>query len=186
MCGASHDLPDPASPILFIVGAYYSMKGYPMAIRIAYFSWKGHTQKVATALAERVNAELVRIEPRTTFNIAIGGMKALLTMKSPIMPCKTDLAGIDELIIVTPVWSHKVPPFVNEYCSAVSGGKGKPFHVIAEMGGQGAESAITLVKKQLEKKGMRFVSSASTVERDVDSGAFTATVETFAAGILKK
>jgi FMN-dependent NADH-azoreductase len=51
------------------------------------------------------------------------------------MPCKTDLAGIDELIIVTPVWSHNVPPFVNEYCSAVSGGKGKPFHVIAEMGG---------------------------------------------------
>ena len=31
-----------------------------MVVRIAYFSWKGHTQKVATALAERVDAELVR------------------------------------------------------------------------------------------------------------------------------
>jgi NAD(P)H-dependent FMN reductase len=162
------------------------MKGNIRVIRIAYFSWKGHTQKVATALAKRLNAEMVRIEPLTEFNIGIGGMKALLSMKSPIKPCKTELAGIDGLIIATPVWSHKVPPFVTEYCSAVSGGEGKPFHVIAEMGGRGAEGAITAVRQQLEKKGMRFVSSAATVERDVDSGAFTATVEKFAAGILKK
>jgi len=173
-------------PGLFMVGAYYSMKGYPMAIRIAYFSWTGHTKKVATALAERVNAELVRIEPRGSFNIAIGGMKAFLSMRSPIKPCKTELAGIEELIIATPVWSGKVPPFVNEYCSAVTGGEGKPFHVFTEMGGKGAESAIASVRQLLEKKGMRFVSSASTVERDVDSGAFTATVERFAAGIQKK
>ena len=157
-----------------------------MAIRIAYFSWQGHTQKVATALAGLVNAELVRIEPLREFNIAIGGMKAWLAMKSPIKPCKTGLAGIDVLIIATPVWSGKVPPYVNEYCSAVRGGEGKTFHVITEMGGRGAEGAIASVKQQLEKKGMRFVSSASTVERDVDSGAFTATVEKFAAGILKK
>lgn len=157
-----------------------------MVIRIAYFSWKGHTQKVATALAEQVNAELVRIEPLKEYHIAINGMKAFLSMKSPIKPCKTDLAGIDELIIATPVWSGKVPPYVNEYCSSVTGGEGKPFHVIAEMGGRGSDGAIATVKNQLEKKGMRFVSSASTVERDVDSGAFTATVEKFAAGIRKK
>jgi len=161
------------------------MEEYFMAIRIAYFSWKGHTQKVATALAERLNAELVRIEPLKEFTIAAGGMKALFAMKSPIKPCKTNLAGIDELIIATPVWSHKIPPYVNEYLSAVTGGEGKHFHVIAEMGGRGSESAIAAVKTQLEKKGMHFVSSAATVERDVDSGAFTAMVEKFAVGILK-
>jgi flavodoxin len=168
-----------------MAGAYYSMEGYLMAIRIAYFSWRGHTQKVATVLAERVNAELVRIEPLKEHNIAIGGMKAFLAKQAPIRPCKTDLAGIDTLIIATPIWSGKVPPYVNEYLSAVTGGEGKPFHVITEMGGRGSEGAIAAVKNQLEKKGMHFVSSAATVERDVDSGAFTATVETFAAGILK-
>jgi flavodoxin len=161
------------------------MKEYLMTIRIAYFSWQGHTQKVATALAGLVNAELVRIEPLREFNIAIGGMKAWLAMKSPVKPCKTDLAGIDVLIIATPVWSGKVPPYVNEYLSAVTGGEGKPFHVLAEMGGRGSEGAIAAVKKQLEKKGMRFVSSAATVEREVDNGAFTATIDMFAAGILK-
>ena len=157
-----------------------------MVIRIAYFSWKGHTEKVATALANRVNAELVRIESLNEYNVAIGGMKAFLSGKSPIRPCKASLAGIDELIIATPVWSGKVPPFVNEYLSAVTGGEGKPFHVIAEMGGRGSEGAIAAVKTRLEKKGMHFVSSLVTVERDVDSGAFIAPVETFAARILKK
>jgi len=156
-----------------------------VVIRIAYFSWKGHTQKVATALAQRVNADLVRIEPLKEFNIALGGMKAFLAKQAPIKPCKTDLAGIDTLVIATPVWSGKVPPYVNEYLSAVTGGEGKPFHVLAEMGGRGSEGAIAAVKKQLEKKGMRFVSSAATVEREVDNGAFTATIDTFAAGILK-
>ncbi|MFA5347518.1 MAG: hypothetical protein WC294_05235, partial [Methanoregula sp.] len=135
-----------------------------MIIRIAYFSWKGHTEKVATALARLLDAELVRIEPLHEFNIAIGGMKAWLVMKSPIKPCKTNLAGFNELIIATPVWSGKVPPYVNEYLSEVSGGEEKPFSVIVEMGGRGSESAIAAVRKQLDKKGMRFVSSAATIE----------------------
>ena len=117
--------------------------------------------------------------------MAMKAMKAFLSMRSPIRPCTTDLAGIDLLIIATPVWAGKVPPYMNEYLSAVTGGEGKPFHVIAEMGGRGSEGAIAAVKKQLEKKGMHFGSSAATVERDVDSGAYTATVETFAAGIKK-
>jgi NAD(P)H-dependent FMN reductase len=157
-----------------------------MTIRIAFFSWKGHTEKVAIALARPLDAELVRIEPLKEFNIAIGGMKAWLAMKSPIKPCKTNLAGIDELIIATPVWAGRVPPYVNEYLSEVSGGGGKPFHVIAEIGGRGSESAIAAVRKQLDKKGMHFVSSAATIERDVDSGAFMETIEAFAADIKKK
>jgi menaquinone-dependent protoporphyrinogen IX oxidase len=160
-----------------------------MTIRIAYFSWQGHTRKVATDLAGKLDAELVRIEPAqgdiAGICIAAAAMKAALSMSSPIRPCRTDLAGIDRLVIATPVWAHKVPPYVNSYLSAVTGGEGKPFHVITEMGSSGSESAIAVVRKRLEKKGMRFASSAATVERDVDSGAYTATVEAFAAGIKK-
>jgi hypothetical protein len=160
-----------------------------MTIRIAYFSWKGHTEKVATTLARLLDAELVRIEPAEPLRESgmLGKvMKALFSMKSAIKPCTTDLAGINELIIATPVWAGRVPPYVNEYLSHVNGGGGKPFHVITEMGERGSEGAIAVVRNQLEKKGMRFVSSAATVERDVDSGAFTATVEAFATGITRK
>jgi len=156
-----------------------------MTLRIVWFSWKGHTEKVAKMLADLLHAEMVRIEPLEEPGIARQGIKAALSRKSPIKPCITDLAGIDELIVATPVWSGKVPPYVNEYLAAVTGGEGKPFHVIVEMGGRGAEGAISSVRKHLEPKGMRFVSSACTVEAEVNSGAYTATVEKFAAGIRK-
>ncbi len=113
-------------------------------------------------------------------------MKAFFRMKSLIKPVKSDLAGIDTLVIASPVWAGKVPPYVNQYIDSVTGGNGKPFHVIVEMGGRGDKNAIAVVRKALERKGMKFVSSASTIEKDVDSGSFAGTVETFAAGIRKQ
>ena len=157
-----------------------------LVMRIACYSWKGHTGKVATTLARLLDAELVRIEPIRESGMAGKLLKTLFVMKSAIKPCPTDLTGIDGLIIATPVWASKVPPYVNEYLGGVSGGEGKPFHVIAEMGGRGSEGTIAAVRNELEKKGMRFVSSATTIEKDVDNGAFMATVEAFAAGISGK
>ncbi|MEN6443841.1 MAG: NAD(P)H-dependent oxidoreductase [Methanoregula sp.] len=157
-----------------------------MTIRVAFYSWKGHTEKVASALAQQLDAELVRIEPVSEGNIAINGMKAAFGMKSPIRPAKTDLAGIDTLIIASPVWAGKVPAYVNKYLDSVTGGNGKPFHVIVEMGGSGDQTAIAVVRKALERKGMKFVSSISTIEKDVDSGSFMSTIEKFANAISGK
>jgi flavodoxin len=154
-----------------------------MTIRIAYYSWKGHTEKVATALAKLLDAELVRIEPVREGGVAGNAMKALFRMKAPIKPAKADLTGVDTLIIASPVWAGKVPPYVNAYLGSVTGGNGKPFHVLAEMGGRGDQSAIAVVKKALEGKGMKFISSATTIEKDVDSGSFARTIEAFAADI---
>jgi flavodoxin len=156
-----------------------------MTIRVVYYSWKGHTEKVASALAKQLDAELVRIEPASECRIAIEGMKAFFGMKSPIRPTKTDLGDIESLVIASPVWAGKIPSYVNSYLDSVTGGNGKPFHVLVEMGGSGDQSAIAIVRKRLEGKGMRFVSSASTKEKDVDSGTFINSVENFAAGIRK-
>jgi hypothetical protein len=68
---------------------------------------------------------------------------------------------------------------------SVTGGRGKPFHVIVGMMSRGDQSAIACVRKALEQKEMQFVSSASTTEKDIESGAFLRTLETFAAGIRR-
>jgi len=154
-----------------------------MVIRIAYFSWKGHTEKVASALANLLDAELVRIEPLAGYQVGRGGLKALFTMKSPIKPTKSDLNGIDTLVVACPVWSGKVPPYVNAYLESVENGSGKPFHVLVEMGGRGDQSAIAVVRTALEKKGMKFGTSVSTIEKDVDGGSFMGTLENFAAAV---
>jgi flavodoxin len=157
-----------------------------MKVRIAWFSRNGHTERVAATLARLLDAELVQIVPLRESGVTGTLLKTLFFIKSAIRPCATDLAGIDELIIATPVWAGKVPPYVNEYLSRVSGGEGKSFHVFAEMAGRGSEGTIAGVRNLLERKGMRFISSAVTLERDVDSDAFVQTVEAFAAGITGK
>jgi hypothetical protein len=48
------------------------------------------------------------------------------------------------------------------------------------MGGRGDKFAIADVRTALEQKGMKFISSASTIEKDVDSGSFIGTIEKFA------
>jgi flavodoxin len=122
-----------------------------MAIRVAYYSWKGHTEKVAAALAKLLDAELVRIEPVRDSGMAGKAIKAFFEMRSPVKPTKTDLTGVDTLVIASPVWAGKVPAYVNTYLDSVTGGRGKPFHVIVEMMSRGDQSAIALVRKALEQ-----------------------------------
>jgi menaquinone-dependent protoporphyrinogen IX oxidase len=156
-----------------------------MHVLIAYYSWQGHTAKVAQALAGQLGAEMVRIEPVAESGMFVKAMKAILGMKSDIRPCRVDLAGMDHLVIASPVWAHKVPPYVNEYLSRVTGGSGKPFSVLVEMGGSGAESAIGVIRRALEKKGMRFVASAFTREEQVNNGTFGDRITILAEAIRK-
>ncbi|WP_214041502.1 flavodoxin [Methanoculleus sp.] len=152
-------------------------------ILIAYYSWQGHTEKVATALAKRVGAGLATIEPVSEVGMLRKGMMAMFGMRAAIRPVKTDLSDVDFLVVATPVWMQKVPPYINEYLSKVTNAAGKPFSVLAEMGGSGAENAVAIVKKSLESKGMRFVSSATTLESEVDAGQFGPAIDEFARTI---
>jgi menaquinone-dependent protoporphyrinogen IX oxidase len=153
---------------------------------VVYYSRTGHTQTVATSLAKKIDAETIRIEPAGRVNLAFGAMEALMSMISPIKPCRTDLAGIDTLVIATPVWATKIPPFVNMYLSLLTGAEGKPFHVLVERGSPGTDRPREIMRHLLEKKGMKFMSSATTVEKDVESGLYEDTVLRFADGILSK
>ena len=154
-------------------------------ILIVYYSGEGHTEKVAAALAKQVGGRLERIEPVSGMGMFRKGMMAALGMRAAIRPVQTDLSGVDFLVVATPVWSQKVPPYVNEYLSRVSGASGKPFSVLVEMGGSGAEKAVAIVRKSLEAKGMRFVSSAVTLESEVDAGRYDRAVGEIARTIVE-
>jgi flavodoxin len=152
-----------------------------MKILVAFYSWKGHTETVARALALKLEAPVVRIEPRTEPGTGMGGkaMKAVFGLRGSIKPTQTDLKEIDHLVIATPVWAHKIPPYIRQYLSELTNCSGKKFSVLTEMGGSGAESAIAIVRKILEAKGMTFVASATTIEKDVEAKKFDETLDQF-------
>ncbi|MDD1668082.1 MAG: NAD(P)H-dependent oxidoreductase [Methanomicrobiales archaeon] len=157
-----------------------------MKTLVAFYSWQGHTGKVAKALATRTGADLVQIEAEKESGMFGKATGAMLGRAAPIRPCKTDLSGVDFLVLASPVWAGKVPPYVNRYIELLSNTSGKPFSLVAEMGKSGAEKAIAHMRKRLEAKGMQFVSSAATLESEVDMGSFMPKIEELAKTIVAK
>ena len=157
-----------------------------MKTLVVFYSWQGHTGKVAKALATRLGADLVQIEAEKESGMFGKAMGAMLGRSAPIRPIKSDLSGVDFLVLASPVWAGKVPPYVNRYISLLSNTSGKPFSLVAEMGGRGAEKAIAHMRKRLEAKGMQFVSSAFTLESEVDAGSFVPKIEELAKTIVLK
>ncbi len=156
-----------------------------MKTRIAYFSWQGHTEQVANALAPLFGADLERISPEGSVHAFSGGIKAVMGMKSAIRPCNADLGDVDLLVVATPVWAGKVPPYVNTYLSLITGGQGKPFAVAAQAGKSGHEGAIAAVRKALEAKGMRFAGSVTSTETGLGTSALQSRFEAFAESVRK-
>jgi flavodoxin len=152
-----------------------------MKILIAFYSWTGHTETLAQALGKKLGADVVRIEPLEDPGKKIGkeGMKALFGQREAIKPVQVDLAGIDHLVIATPVWIASVPPYTREYLVNIINCKGKKFSVLAEMGGRGGKRVVRKVRKVLEKKDMTFVASVQTIEKEVEAGNFDKILEEF-------
>jgi flavodoxin len=157
-----------------------------MKILVAFYSWQGHTGKVAKALAVRTGADLVQIEAEKESGMFGKATGAMLGRSAPIRPIKTDLSGVDFFVLASPVWAGKVPPCVNRYIELLSNTSGKPFSLVAEMGKSGAYRAIAHMRKRLEAKGMQFVSSAATLESEVDMGSFVPKIEELAKTIVSK
>lgn len=112
------------------------------------------------------------------------GMKVLLGQKEEIKPVQADMAEVDHLVVMTPVWAFNLPPSTRQYLSSITNCSGKKFSVLAEMGGSGGGRVAKKVRGILEGKGMVFVASAETIEKDVDAGMYHETLEEFAKKIL--
>jgi flavodoxin len=154
-----------------------------MRTLIAYYTWQGHTAKVAEALGKELIADIIKIEPTCECCIVINAIKAIFRMEGEINNQPTDLAAFDLIVVATPVWAHKVPPYVNTFLAQLTHTEGKSFAVLAEMGSSGGEKAISHVRRRLEAKGMRFAGSAITLEREVNSGAYSDKVTNLAETI---
>lgn len=159
--------------------------GIAMNTMIAYYSHSGHTEKVAKDLATRIGAKLERIEGEHEASEPGKSLSSLLTIQADIKPCKTDLADVDFLIVATPVWADGPSPYIEKYLSMVTNCRGKPFSAVIETRRGGGERTLSRIRKTLEKKGMRYVSSAFTFEKDVEAGAYNEVINRFASTIKK-
>ena len=127
-----------------------------MKTAIVYFSLNGNTEFVASAVAGRLGAELIRLTPKKAFpdsgfkKFLWGGKSAMMKEKPELEPYEFDAEKYGRVIFGTPVWASRFTPplrtFVSENADAL---KGKRFAVFTCFSGGGADKAIARLKELL-------------------------------------
>ncbi len=119
-----------------------------MKTLIVYYSMGGNTALAAEKIAQKLSAELLRLEPQTAYpekgakKFLFGGKSALMGEKPALKPYTFD-ADAERIVFGFPVWaSHVTPPlrsFIEENRAALAG---KRFAAFACQKGAGGEKAL--------------------------------------------
>ncbi|MFW6109493.1 MAG: flavodoxin family protein, partial [archaeon] len=98
-----------------------------MSNLVVFFSRDGHTEKVAMALAEKINADIESIKESGSRKGIIGwirsGYESARGKTPPIRDLDMDLGVYDLVVVGTPVWAgtlaSPVRSFLDEYGSEI-------------------------------------------------------------------
>lgn len=123
-----------------------------MATAIVYYSLNGNSELVANRIAERIGADLIRIEPQKAYpdkgasKFIWGGKAAMMSEKPALKPYTFDAERYDRVIFGFPVWASRVTPpirtFIEENRSGLEGKSIAAF--VCQTGGGGDKCLIRL------------------------------------------
>ena len=109
-----------------------------MKTLIAYYSYTGHTKKIAESLAKKESADIVEIKgesrPGVIRAYTAGCYAALRGLSWPIKPLGADMSKYDNLILMAPVWANNPPPFFNAALESLPAGKTVSVKMVAASG----------------------------------------------------
>jgi flavodoxin len=116
-----------------------------MSYLVAYYSWSGHTAKVAKALAEQLQGDLeeIRDAKRRKGLLAYfrSAMEAGQKKPAPIEPAVKDVAAYDVVILGCPVWASQMASPMRAYI-ARERPKLRQIAVFCTMGGSGGDAVL--------------------------------------------
>lgn len=132
-------------------------------ILIAYYSWSGHTKKVAEAIQEEIGGDLFEIQPETPYSedyktVVDQAKKEINEGYRPALKNKVEnIAQYDTVFIGSPNWWGTIAPVVSTFVEQndLSGKTVVPF---ITHGSGGEQNTITDLEKQckgclVQKKG---------------------------------
>lgn len=94
---------------------------------ILYYSYTGHTKKIAEAAAAQNGSDIAEIcdskRPGTLKAYVLGSFAAMRGKAWQIVPLRVDMEAYETLHIYAPVWAGHVPPAVHAVLAQLPGGK---------------------------------------------------------------
>lgn len=132
-----------------------------MKTAIVYYSMSGNVEYVANKIAEKADADLIRLIPKKNYpdkgfrKFMWGGACAVMGETPALEPYEFDGEKYDLIIFATPVWASSFTPpiraFIKENKEKLSG---KRLAAIICYSGGGADKAIAKLKKLLNTESL--------------------------------
>ena len=124
---------------------------------IVYYSLTGNTALVSKMIAERIGADLIRLQPDKEVpesgakKYLIGSKSVMLNEKPRLLNDDLNLDGYDTLIIGTPIWARSFVPAINTFLSDY-GIKDKSIYLFTLHGpGMKTEPCLAKMKEKLTR-----------------------------------
>ena len=124
-----------------------------MKTAIVYYSMSGNTEQTAKKIAERIQADLIKIEPEKVYpssgfkKFFWGGKSAVMGETPALLPYEFRAEEYDRIIIGTPVWAGTFTPpirtFINDNRESF---KSKRVSAFVCLSGAGADKALIKLK----------------------------------------
>ena len=126
-----------------------------MKTAIVYYSMSGNTKYVADRIAERIEADIIRIDPVKAYpdkgveKFIWGGKSAVMGEKPALHPYEINVEKYDRIILGTPVWASNFAPPIRTFIKENPNIHGKKLAVFTCFSGGGADKAIEKMKKYI-------------------------------------
>ena len=126
-----------------------------MKTAIVYYSMSGNTKYVADKIAEKTEADIIRIEPvkaypnKGTKKFIWGGKSAVMGEKPKLQPYEFSVENYDRIILGTPVWASNFAPPIRTFIKENPDISGKKIAIFTCFSGGGADKAIEKMKKYI-------------------------------------
>ncbi|MBO5303314.1 MAG: NAD(P)H-dependent oxidoreductase [Lachnospiraceae bacterium] len=126
-----------------------------MKTAIIYYSMSGNTKYTAEKIAEKLDADIIRIEPVKAYpsqgakKFIWGGKSAVMGEKPKLQPYEFDLEKYDRIIIGTPVWASNFAPPIRTFIHENKGISEKKIAAFMCFSGGGADKAMEKMKKYI-------------------------------------
>jgi len=151
-----------------------------MKTLVIYYSLSGNTLKVAEAIANALEADVIRLKDRRSrtglFGILRTIYQVLFSRPAKIRFASTDPYQYDLLILGAPVWIMKLAPPMRSYILKEKD-RFKKVAFFCTEGSSGGSSAFKTMQRLCEKQP---VATLEMTEADIQSGKYTEKTNTFA------
>ena len=126
-----------------------------MKTAIVYYSMSGNTKYAADKIAEKIEADIIRIEPEKAYpdkgakKFIWGGKSAVMGEKPALQPYEFSVEKYDSIILGAPGWASNFAPPIRTFIKENPAIRGKKLAVFTCFSGGGADKAIEKMKKYI-------------------------------------